>query len=182
MPSNQRPDAGRVSGQALEADVRSVSSLTAIVIVVMAALASACGQGSTNPGATAAAVGPAPACPRSGSGARHTVMLTVGDNGRSLCVRPGTGVLVILRGTLGRMWAPVHASSAALMARANGQLMLQAGVTGAYFVAVQPGTVVLSSARPGCAGAAGATASPPSPGTARCGAERGFRVTVVVRR
>jgi hypothetical protein len=100
------------------------------------------------------------------------------DNGKSLCVTQSTGVLVTLRGMPGRTWTPVQVSGTALARRANGRLALARWVTGAYFVAVHPGTAMLSSMRPVCQ--VPASSAPSSPGTARCGAEQAFRVTIVV--
>ena len=168
--------------------MRSRSFRAAAVVVGAAAVISACGQ--QRPGSDQAArtvscasprITPTPVFtplvwpPAAGSAApRHTVMISVSDNGRSFCVKPGTGVLVILRGTPDRKWAPIHASSRAVVPRANGHLLLALGVTGAYFVAARAGTAVISSARPACAAA--------TPGTASCDTMLAFRATLVVRK
>jgi hypothetical protein len=112
--------------------------------------------------------------------AGRTLTLGSSDNGRSFCVARGATVLLILRGAPGRTWAPIHASPAALAPRANGRLMLARWVTGASFLAVRPGTAVLSSARPVCRGAASTGARSSSPATLPCTAELAFRVTIVV--
>src|SRR5262249_8530771 len=64
-------------------------------------------------------------------------ILTLGtaDSGGSFCVKQGTGVLIYLRGTPAAKWAALRSSSAAMVPRANGHLMLALGVTGGYFVA-----------------------------------------------
>lgn len=169
--------------------MRALPSLTAVVIIAAAA-ASACGQRAASSGTmagspSAAAVSRA-ACQRPAAGASaaagRTVLVTGSDNGKSLCVRPGTGVMVVLRGSPGRRWAPVHASTGALVPRPNGRLALVVGATGAYFVAAHPGSAVISSARPGC-GTATASASPsPRAGGMECGMAQAFHATIVIRR
>jgi hypothetical protein len=164
-------------------DVRPASSLTALVIIAAAALTAACGsQNATGGGLSASpkvsvlpvAGGSATCRPARPAGPDHTVTVGASDNGKSVCVKPGTAVMVILRGTPDRKWAPIHASSRALVPRGNGRLMLMMGATGAYFVAARPGTAVISSARPACAPASG--------GAASCGAKVAFHTTVVVHR
>ncbi len=168
--------------------MRNRSFRAAAVVVGAAAVISACGQQRPGGGqaASTASCASLPATPiptitplvypqgATSDAPRHTVLLSASDNGKSFCVKPGTGVLVLLRGTLGRKWAPIHASSHAVVPRANGGLMLALGVTGAYFVAAHPGTAVISSARPAC----GAS----SAGTASCNTKLAFRTTLVVRK
>jgi hypothetical protein len=112
------------------------------------------------------------------------ITIGTGDNGKVLCVQRGTGVMVILRGTLARKWTPIQVSSAALTPRANGKLALMAGATGAYFMANRAGTSVISSARPACTGATSGgpvSTSPQGPGgVMHCDLMQGFHVTVVV--
>jgi hypothetical protein len=109
----------------------------------------------------------------------NQIVITNADNGRALCVRPGTAVLVYLKDLAGR-WAPIQASSAALEPRANGRLTLMRGVTGASFQAAGPGTAVISSFQDSC----GPTSTPGNAGsgsgTLECGAILDFRVTVRV--
>jgi hypothetical protein len=164
--------------------VRRVPSLIAGVLIAVAAATSACGQqraNSPHSGLSASPKGPvipiaggAGACRQPKAGAPgHTVTVGIGDNGKSLCVKPGTTLMVILRGSPDRTWASIHASSRVLEPRGSGVLTLQRGVTGAYFVAAHTGRAVISSARPACATA--------SMGTASCGARLTFHTTVVVR-
>ena len=163
--------------------MRRISSLTAAVLIAAAAVTSACGQQGANPHGALSASPKVPLVPLAGGAGScrqpkanapgHMVTVGTGDNGKSLCVKPGTALMVILRGTPNRTWAPIHASSRVLQARANGRLALMRGVTGAYFVAVHPGKAVISSARPACA--------PASMGAASCGSKLTFRTTVVVR-
>ncbi len=110
----------------------------------------------------------------------HTVMVSASDNGKSFCVRPGTGILVVLRGSPVRKWTPIHVSSSVLVPRSNGRLALQLGVTGSYFVAARPGTAVITSARPLCASHA-ASASPSPGGAMSCDSELAFHATVKVQ-
>lgn len=163
--------------------MRPVSSLTALVIIAVAAVTTACGQQRAPAGSGLSAspkvpmvplAGGSGGCQRAKAGAPgHMVTVGTSDNGKSLCVKPGTTLLVILRGTPDRTWAPIHASSRVLEPRGNGRLALQRGVTGAYFVAVRAGRAVISSARPACA--------PASMGSASCGAKLTFQTTVVIR-
>jgi hypothetical protein len=165
--------------------VRPVSSLTALVIIAAAVVTSACGQQRAHAHGALSASPKAPVVPLAGgsgpgtcrrakAGAPgHTVTVGTSDNGKYLCVKPGTTLIVILRGTPDRTWAPIHASSRVLEPRGNGRLALQRGVTGAYFVAAHAGRAVISSARPACA--------PASMGSASCGAKLTFHTTVVVR-
>jgi hypothetical protein len=126
--------------------------------------------------------GPLPA----GSTAGKSLVLGNSNEGRSYCVGVGTEVLIFLRGTPAIRWAPIHASSDVLQPRANGRLMLALGVTGASFVAVRPGTAMITSYRPACAGSVPtgsgvSSMSGASQPTMMCDALLGFRVTVIVR-
>jgi len=168
--------------------MRSVSFLAAAAVIGVSALTAACGQqpagsamsgssGTPAPstGAPAAAVCGA-ATPTSPPG--HVLTLGAGDTGRSFCVRPGTGVLVYLKGTPELKWAALRSSSAALVPRANGHLALALGVTGGYFVAAQPGVAAITSSRSSCH--PGASASPSAGHGTMCGSTDTFRVTVRV--
>ncbi len=111
--------------------------------------------------------------PMPGTGGARPVSgeLTLGNqnNGGTFCVRPGERVMVYLRGTPAREWAPIQSDSTALVAVASGRLSLPVGVTGASFLAARPGTAHLTSDRPVC-----------SSGPVRCDALLAFRVTVIV--
>jgi hypothetical protein len=177
--------------------VRSFSVLAAAVAIGASAMTVACGQQQGTAGVTSASSSGVPSSAASPSASPSGTVpaachgaapvpagrpLNVGnaDNGKSFCLPKGGTVFVTLLGTPARMWSPVHASSAALAPRANGRLMLIRGATGAYFAAVRPGTVVLSSARPVCQSAASATPAPSGPVTVPCMAELAFRVTIVI--
>lgn len=176
--------------------MRGVRLLAAAAAIGAAAVTAACGQQTAagpgglaspasgrSPGGTGPAVPPghAPGCHGAARApARGTLLLGAGDNGESFCLTQGASVLVILRGSPGGTWAPVRASSAALVPRANGHLTLARWVTGAAFAAARPGTAVLSSMRPVCRGSV-PVGAPPSLSPARaCAAEQAFRATVVV--
>lgn len=172
--------------------MRSVPALAAVAIG-LAVLASGCGkqhQG-TPPGPPLASSPPAsplgiPGDPgaascRGGSAPKAAqVTITNTDNGRTVCVRPGAAVLVFLRGLPPHKWSAIRASGPALRPHANGHMMLQFGVTGGSFLAVRPGTSVLTSTMMAC----GPTATPPNAGnesgTLECGTILGFRATVKV--
>jgi hypothetical protein len=164
--------------------VRRLSGAPAILVAVLAVV-SACGQQHIGNGgplvgkssgdpSTAASCGGAPlAAPHA-----HAIDVQVGDNGKTLCVRQGVGVLVTLQGTLASKWAPIHASSTALSRRANGRLALPLGVTGAYFVAVHPGVSVITSSRAVC----GHSPSASPRHTMTCASRQAFHVTLKVVR
>jgi len=100
--------------------------------------------------------------------------LTNSDNKKVLCVLPGVGVFVALHGTPKELWTAVASSSAALQARPNGALSLPVGVTGAFFVAVAPGTAKLTSTLRPC------PAKPPSRAAGPCVKLIKFSVTIKV--
>ncbi len=175
--------------------MRALTSLGAMVVIVATAVIPACGQqagGGSHPGAATASdpagggstggrsAGGGARCGRVAAGPARSITLGASANGRTYCVTPGTGVLVVLHGTVGRRWTPIQVSSGALRRRANGRLILALGVTGAYFVAVHPGRAVISSARPACARPP--AASPASSGRLYCDTKLAFRTTVVVTR
>lgn len=164
-------------------------SLTALLIIAVAAVTSACGQqhaGGSGPAGSGSPPSGSPPVVTGGSchGAAtvmsgHTVTVSASDNGKSFCVRPGTGILVVLRGSPVRKWTPIHASSTVLVPRPSSRLPLLLGVTGGYFVATHAGTAVISSARPLCA--SHASSGSPSPGGAMsCDSELAFHATVKV--
>jgi hypothetical protein len=174
--------------------MRSASFLAAAVTIMAVAVTAGCGQqragssasSSASPGGTPSA---GPVAPAGCNGAvptsppNRTLTLTVSDSGRSFCVRPGTGVLIYLKGTPSLKWTALTSSSGALTPRANGHLMLALGVTGGYFVAVKPGLAVISSQRSPCGSRF--TPNPPtrpttSGKTSACGVVQSFRVSVTV--
>jgi hypothetical protein len=162
--------------------VRRLSGTAAILVAVLA-LVSACGQqhvGSGGPlvGKSSGDPPPAASCGGAQRAATHdnTVDVRVSDNGKTLCVRQGAGVLVTLQGTPASKWAPIKASSAVLSRRVNGRLALPLGVTGAYFVAVHPGLSVITSSRAVC----GHTPSASPRHTMTCDSRLGYHVTLKV--
>jgi hypothetical protein len=168
--------------------MRSVSFLAAAVVIGVSALTAACGQqpagsaisGSSGTPAPSTGAPAAAACgaatPTSPPG--HVLTLRAGDTGRSFCVKPGTGVLIYLKGTPEFKWAVLKSSSAALVPRANGHLALALGVTGGYFVAARPGVAAITSSRTSCH--PGTSASPSAGNERKCAITATFRVTVRV--
>ena len=171
--------------------------LLAAAAIGAAAVTAACGQqaAANHGGLASPASGRSPGGPGSAASSGHarpgchgvpaapahgTLLLRSGDNGKSFCLTQGGSVLVILRGSPGSIWAPVHASSAVLVPRANGHLTLARWVTGAAFAAVRPGTAVLSSMRPVCRGSVPVGAGSSSPPAMACATELAFRAAVVV--
>lgn len=104
----------------------------------------------------------------------HVLTLTSAQNGQTYCVTTGANVLVLLKGTPENKWRAIRASGSALRPSASGHTTLMIGVTGASFLAVRPGTSVISSARPVCSPSA-------TPAIVPCGAVRAFHATVIVR-
>ena len=168
--------------------MRSVSFFAAAAVIGVSALTAACGQQPAGSAMSGSSGSPAPstgapaaaacgaAMPTSPPG--HVLTLRAGDTGRSFCVKPGTGVLIYLKGTPELKWAALRTSSAALVPRANGHLALALGVTGGYFVAAQPGVAAITSSRSSCH--PGASASPSAGHGTMCGITDTFRVTVRV--
>jgi hypothetical protein len=174
--------------------MRGVPALAALVIGAVA-LASGCGQqhrgapASPPPGgSSASAPSPAPqpgdpgtaSCQGSSATRGALITVTYADNGQTLCVRRGTAVQVFLKGSPASRWSPIRASNGVLEPHANGHMMLELGVTGASFLAVRPGTVIISSWRQPC----GPDQTPPNAaaqsGTLECGVIIAFRATIKV--
>ena len=167
--------------------MRGTQVLTAVVIGAAAVIAG-CGQQHPGPGAAAASSSSASAPPGSVAATCRSAIrgkrltITAADNNKSFCVTRGTNVAVFLKGTAARKWAPIHVSSAVLRPSANGELTLAIGVTGASFMAVHPGTAVLTSGRPACGPGVPPGDSATGTGTFSCDAIIAFRVTVTVVR
>ena len=163
--------------------MRSVPVLTAAIIGV-AAVITGCGQqhpggGVAAPAPSASPSPPVVACANATPAAQPSKLtITAADNGRSFCVTRGTSVMVFLRGTPSRKWSSIRASSTVLRPHASGEFTLVIGVTGASFVAVRPGTAIISSGQPACGPPNGSSSS--GSGTLECGAILVFRVTVTV--
>lgn len=103
------------------------------------------------------------------AGRAKVFSITQQDNGKTYCVTVGTGILVFLRGTLTRKWAPIHPGSGAIAPRPSGMMSLAIGVTGGFFRALHPGEATLTSVRSPCHAAG--TGCPPG---------SSFKVTVLV--
>ena len=165
--------------------MRGTQILTAVIIGA-AAVVSGCGQQHpvtvAPPVAKQSSVGAAPRCPDGQPAGRGKLTITAADGGKSFCVARGTAVTVLLKGTAARKWAPIHVSSAVLTPHANGELMLALGVTGASYVATQPGVAVITSGRPACGPGVPPGDSSSGTGTLSCDAIIAFRVNVTVAR
>jgi len=163
--------------------MRGTQILTAVIIGAAAVIAG-CGQQHpvtvAPPVAKQSSVGAAPRCPDGQPAGRGKLTITAADGGKSFCVARGTAVTVLLKGTAARKWAPIHASPAILAPHANGELMLALGVTGASFVATQPGVAVITSGRPACGPGVPPGDSASGTGTLSCDAIIAFRVNVTV--
>lgn len=164
--------------------MRSVPVLAAAIIGA-AAVITGCGQhpgsGVAAPASSASPSHPVAACANAAPAAQPSKLtITAADNGRSFCVTRGTSVVVFLKGTQARRWSSIRPSSTVLQPRANGELTLPIGVTGASFAAVQPGTAIISSGQPACGPPNGSSSS--GSGTLECGAILVFRVTITVVR
>ena len=165
--------------------MRGTQILTAVIIGA-AALISGCGQQHPVPVpfpiAKHSSVGATSRCPDGQPAGRGKLTITAADGGKSFCVARGAAVTVLLKGTAARKWAPIHASPAILAPHANGELMLALGVTGASFVATQPGVAVITSGRPACGPGVPPGDSASGTGTLSCDAIIAFRVNVTVAR
>ena len=166
--------------------MRSVPVLTAAIISAVAVI-TGCGQqhpgsGAAAPAPSASPSHPVAACANAAPAAQPSKLtITAADNGRSFCVTRGTSVMVFLRGTPSRKWSSIRASSTVLRPHASGEFTLVIGVTGASFVAVRPGTAIISSGQPACGPSTlPKGSSSAGSGTLECGAILVFRVTVTV--
>jgi hypothetical protein len=121
-----------------------VAAVTAGCGTVQAASSGHQGQRSGTPAATpAGARGPA------GCHSAATA-ITQADNGKTFCVRVGGTVAVLLRSGDAHVWLRPLASGSALKPARSGEASLVKGVTGAWFSAVRPGRVLVTSVRPPC--------------------------------
>ncbi len=174
--------------------MRSVPVLMAAALGAMV-LASGCGQQHAGtpagpPLSTSASAAPHPSpvpgdpgAASCGSAAPPIALITItyADNGRTLCVRPGTAVQVYLRGAATNRWSPIHTSNKAVLApRVSGRLMVMVGETGASFLAGHRGTATIRSFQQPCGpNATPGNAAAPG-GVMECGVIIAFHVTVKV--
>ena len=179
--------------------MRSMPALVAVTLGAMV-LASGCGEqhagtpagpplSASSSSSPSAAPEPSPVPGDPGTAAKcgsaappiSLITITYADNGRTLCVRPGTAVQVYLKGAATNRWSPVRTSNkAVLVPHANGRLMVMVGVTGASFLAVHRGTAIVSSfGRPCGPDTTPGNAAAPG-GVMECGVIIAFHVTVKV--
>jgi hypothetical protein len=183
--------------------MRSVPVLVAVALGA-AVLASGCGRqhagtsagpplaapsgspSSSSPTSAAPMPSPVPGDPGTascGSAAPPIALITItyADNGRTLCVRPGTAVQVYLKGTATNRWSAIHTTNEAVLTpRTNGRLMLMVGVTGASFLAAHPGTATIRSFQQPCGPNATPGNEAAQSGVMECGVIIAFHVTVKV--
>jgi len=110
------------------------------------------GQRSGTPVAT-------PAAARGHAGCRGAAAaITQADNGKTFCAKVGDRVAVLLHSSDSGRWLAPLASGGALKPVPSGEASLVKGVTGAWFAAVRPGRVLVTSVRPPCQTAISASA------------------------
>ncbi len=83
------------------------------------------------------------------------LVITMGGNGKTYCMRVGEQVEVQLRGTRSNPWLQPLASSSVLTPVPTGELSLVAGLTEGRFAGVRAGQVLITSIRPPCPGSTG---------------------------
>lgn len=172
--------------------MRSVPVLVAVALGAVV-LASGCGQQhagtpASPPLSASASPTPSPVPSDPGTTAQcgsaappiALIRITYADNGRTLCVRPGTAVQVYLTGTPTNHWSAIHASSDVLIPRAHGRLILKLGVTEASFLAAHQGTATIRSFQQPCGPNATPGNSAAQSGVLECGVIIAFHVTVKV--
>jgi hypothetical protein len=169
--------------------MRSAPALVAVALGAMA-LASGCGQqhAGTPAGPPLSASAPAPvpgdpdtaSCHSASASRAALITITYADNGQTLCVRRGTAVQVLLRGTPTNRWSAIQASGDALVPHANGRLMVVVGVTGASFLAAHPGTATIRSLKQPCGPGATPGNQAAQSGTLECGVIIAFHTTVKI--
>jgi hypothetical protein len=113
----------------------------------------------------------------------RTLTLTGKDNGKVFCVPPGARIAIYLRGTPAHPWGAIRSASPVLRPVADGRLMLEAGVTGAFFQAVGPGAAtvrsIMTPCQPGSPGGSAPASSRPASGP-QCQVVVSFQVTLLV--
>jgi hypothetical protein len=121
-----------------------VAAVTTGCGTVQAASSGHQGQRSGTPAAT-------PAGARGPAGCHGAaIAITQADAGKTLCVRVGGTVAVLLRSGDSHLWLRPLVSGSALKPAPSGAASLAKGVTGAWFSAVRPGQVLVTSVRPPC--------------------------------
>ncbi len=130
---------------------RFSAGLTACLV---AALTVGCGTvqaPSGHPGQRSGTPAATPAGARAPAGCQgEAPTITQADNGKTLCARVGDTVAVLLHSANSSRWLQPLASSSALKPTPSGEASLVQGVTGAWFTAVRPGRVLVTSVRPPC--------------------------------
>ena len=125
------------------------------------------------PGAapTTPATSPAPTA-TSASGCPQLLNLNQTDTGTK-CVALGGSVNVALVGLPGQEWTKLQLSAAGVLTSVPTSFLGPSNTTFDSYQAAGAGTVDITSSRSAC--------PPPSPGSAGCHAQQGWRITVTVR-
>ena len=173
--------------------MRCISAGLAACLV--AAVAAGCGtvqaQPSGHQGQRSGTLTATPARTRGPAGCHGTsTAITQADNGKTVCVRVGGAVAVLLRSGDSHLWLRPLASGSALKPAPSGEASLVKGMTGAWFSAVRPGRVLVTSVRPPCeiaisGGKGGLEPSDPLPRSYPlrfCAPDHRFSVSIVVAR
>lgn len=126
-----------------------------LAVCLVAAVTVGCGTvqaaSSGHPGQRSAAPAATPAGARAPAGCPgQAPVITQADNGKTFCARVGTTVAVLLHSNESSRWLQPLASSGVLRPTSSGEGSLVKGVTGAWFTAVRPGQVLVTSVRPPC--------------------------------
>jgi hypothetical protein len=167
-----------------------------MAICLVAAATAGCGTAhASQPGTLAAKQSPASRTVVAGTAApascQHpagkSLVLTMTSKGKTICVRVGTRLEVILHGTRSQPWKEPVATGHVLTGVPNGAFSLPVGITAASYAAARPGQSLIVSIRPPCQVPVKNEAQPafPLPGpypTRLCSPDRVFVVTIIVLR
>jgi hypothetical protein len=124
------------------------------------------------PGAAGPASAPTAASPTGSAGCPQLLNLNQTDTGTK-CVGLGGSVIVQLGGLAGQEWTKPQLSAAGILRSVPTSALVPSHTTFDSYQAVGAGTVDITSSRSAC--------PPPSPGSAGCHAQQGWRITVTVR-
>jgi hypothetical protein len=151
----------------------SLVTLGALALGACAQPGSPVGAGPSSTPANSGPVGtPSPGAPPPATGCQANLIVTVTDNGATLCVNLGGTVTAELQGAPDQMWRPITLTGNALTA-STGTAPPIMGATTSRYTAAKAGSAGMSSTRPAC--------PPAKPGSVSCNSLQYFHVTVIVR-
>lgn len=127
--------------------MRRISTVLTACLVAVAIVGCGTASAASQPAQTPTASHGVTGHPAASAGCVRALTITNAGNGKTYCVKVGTKLTVILRGTDADMWQEPHASGHVLVATPNGAFSLVAGLTGASYRAVRPGRAVITSVR-----------------------------------